>query len=162
MRTINKQKNAHKKEQKCGEVYCKTCKDYIEPEHLCFMMPLQDDKKISPIAVDDTKWKRNTQDADPNPKVYIFFDFECTQDDLVQCEQGYERSDDSLKSQGYNPEEKHSIKALKWLRYVSKSKGIHIQHARNGGEKNIDAYRVDGYHKSEDGEEIVFEYHGCF
>lgn len=97
MRTINKQKNAHKKEHKCGEVYCKTCKDYIEPEHLCFMMPLQDDKMISPIADDDTKWKRNTQDADPNPKVYIFFDFECTQDDLVQCEQGYERSDDSLK-----------------------------------------------------------------
>ncbi|CAG2245162.1 unnamed protein product [Mytilus edulis] len=67
-----------------------------------------------------------------------------------------------IPAQGYNPEEKHSIKALKWLRYVSKSKGIHIQHARNGGEKNIGDYRVDGYHKSEDGEEIVFEYHGCF
>ncbi|XP_063418064.1 uncharacterized protein LOC134700765 [Mytilus trossulus] len=67
-----------------------------------------------------------------------------------------------IPAQGYNPEEKHSIKALKWLRYVSKSKGIHIQHARNGGEKYIGDYRVDGYHKSEDGEEIVFEYHGCF
>ncbi|VDI57155.1 Hypothetical predicted protein [Mytilus galloprovincialis] len=53
-----------------------------------------------------------------------------------------------IPAQGYNPEEKHSIKALKWLRYVSKSKGIHIQHARNGGEKNIGDYRVDGYHKN--------------
>ncbi|VDI13173.1 Hypothetical predicted protein [Mytilus galloprovincialis] len=416
----------HKKVHQCGEVYCKTCKDYFQPGHLCFMMPLQDGKKLSSIADDDTKLKRNTQDEDPL-QVYIFFDFECTQDDLVQCEQGYERSDDSLKcknckksrcgvyehkpnlcvvhrvcsyclehnvnasstcdtcgkneiifsgpntndefcqwlfsgenngatvlchnfkgydsfpilsylykngilpkiipsgaknmsveipacnirmidslnflpsalsklpkmfgldelqkgyfphlfnrqenqsvvlehlpdikyynpdgmkvddreiflewyaanahkkfdfklellkycqsdvdilrrcclkfrrlfmamttidsnkdgidpfekcitiasacnlvfrknflrpetigiipAQGYNPEEKHSIKALKWLRYVSKSKGIHIQHARNGGEKCIGDYRVDGYHKSEDGEEIVFEYHGCF
>ncbi|CAC5384164.1 unnamed protein product [Mytilus coruscus] len=52
--------------------------------------------------------------------------------------------------------------ALKWLRYVSKSKGIHIQHAHNGGEKNIGDYRVNDYHKNEDGREIVFEYHGCF
>ncbi|CAC5375852.1 unnamed protein product [Mytilus coruscus] len=67
-----------------------------------------------------------------------------------------------IPAQGYNPEEKHSIKALKWLRYVSKSKGIHTQHARNGGEKKIGDYRVDGYHKNDNGEEIVFEYHGCF
>ncbi|CAG2235462.1 unnamed protein product [Mytilus edulis] len=39
---------------------------------------------------------------------------------------------------------------------------MHIQHARNGGEKNIGDYRVDGYHKNDNGEEIVFEYHGCF
>ncbi|CAC5417764.1 unnamed protein product [Mytilus coruscus] len=193
----------HKKEHQCGEVNCKTCKDYYEPGHLCFMMPIQDEKKLSSVADDDTKLKRNTQDEHPN-QVYIFFDFECTQDDLVQCEQGYKRSDDSLKcknckksrcgvyehkpnlcvvhkvcsdcfehnvnssstcdtcAQGYNPEEKHSIKALKWLRYVSKSKGIHIQHTRNGGEKKIGDYRVDGYHKNDNGEEIVFEYHGCF
>ncbi|CAG2190801.1 unnamed protein product [Mytilus edulis] len=275
----------HKKEHKCGEIDCKTCKDYFESGHLCFMMPIQDEK-LSSIADVDTSLKRNTQDEHSN-QVYIFFDIECTQDDLFQCEQGYDRSGDSLKckncrksrcgvqenqavvlehlpdikyynpngmkvddrklflewyatnahnkfdfklellkncqsdvdilrrccikyrrlfmnmttidsnkdgidpfekcitiasacnlvfrknfrrpetigiipAQGYNPEEKHSIKALKWLRYVSKSKGMHIQHARNGGEKNIGDYRVDGYHKNDNGEEIVFEYHGCF
>ncbi|CAC5393602.1 unnamed protein product [Mytilus coruscus] len=86
----------HKKEHICEEINCKTCKDYYEPGHLCFMMPIQDDKKLSSVADDDTKFKRNKQDKNGN-KVYIFFDFECTQDDLVQCEQGYERSDDSLQ-----------------------------------------------------------------
>ncbi|CAC5372369.1 unnamed protein product [Mytilus coruscus] len=86
----------HKKERKCGEVYCKTCKYYYEPGHLGFMMPIQDNKKLSSVADWVTKLKRNTQDEDRN-QVYIFFDFECTQDDLVQCEQGYERFDDILK-----------------------------------------------------------------
>ncbi|VDI63307.1 Hypothetical predicted protein [Mytilus galloprovincialis] len=43
-----------------------------------------------------------------------------------------------IPAQGNILKEKHSIKALEWLRYVSKSKGIHIQHARNGGEENIE------------------------
>ncbi|CAG2235463.1 unnamed protein product [Mytilus edulis] len=86
----------HKKEHKCGEIDCKTCKDYFESGHLCFMMPIQDDKKLSSIADVDTSLKRNTQDEHSN-QVYIFFDFECTQDDLFQCEQGYDRSGDSLK-----------------------------------------------------------------
>jgi len=29
--------------------------------------------------------------------VYIFFDFECTQDDLIHCETGYQRGQDSIK-----------------------------------------------------------------
>ncbi|CAC5384163.1 unnamed protein product [Mytilus coruscus] len=258
----------HKKEHQCGEVYCKTCKDYYEPEHLCFMMPIQDDKKLSSIADDDTKLKRNSQDKEPN-QVYIFFDFECTQDDLVQCELGNGilpkiipsgaknmsvevpacniRMIDSINflpsalsklpkmfgldelQKGYFPhffnrqenqavvlEHLPDIKYynpdgmkvddrklfLEWyatnvhkkfdfklelLKYCqsdvdilrrcclkfrqlfmamttidSNKGGIHIQHAHNGGEKNVGDYRVDGYHKNEDGKEIVFEYHGCF
>lgn len=54
------------------------------------MMPIQDAKNLSSVANDDTKLKRNTQDKDPN-QVYIFFELECTQDDLFQFEQGYER-----------------------------------------------------------------------
>ena len=41
---------------------------------------------------------------------------------------------------GYRPEEKHSIKALKWIRYMANTKEIHIQCARNGGEKKIGEY----------------------
>ncbi|CAC5390200.1 unnamed protein product [Mytilus coruscus] len=58
-------------------------------------------------------------------------------------------------AQGYRPEEKHSVKDLQW------SKGLHIHHTRNGGEKTIDQYRVDGYYKNHDGENIVgFFCHG--
>jgi hypothetical protein len=46
--TINKK--MHKKKHKCGEVYCKTCKDYFDPDHLCYMLPACDeaDRKTDP------------------------------------------------------------------------------------------------------------------
>jgi hypothetical protein len=56
---------------------------------------------------------------------------------------------------GYRPEEKHSIKVLKWIRYMANTKEIHVQHARNGGEKKIGEYRVDGYHECENGVTMV-------
>ena len=37
-----------------------------------------------------------------------------------------------------------------------------IQHARNGGEKTIGPYRVDGYYETENGDKIVLEFHGDF
>jgi hypothetical protein len=37
--TINKK--MHIKEHKCGEIYCKTCKDFYEVGHLCFMLPME-------------------------------------------------------------------------------------------------------------------------
>ena len=79
----------HKKEHKCGEVYCKTCKDYFDPDHLCYMLPVCDeaDRKTDP----GKKVKNDER------QVYIFFDFECTQDDLIQCEAGYQSGQDSIK-----------------------------------------------------------------
>jgi len=67
-----------------------------------------------------------------------------------------------IPAHGYRPEEKHSTKALKCIRDMAYTESIHIQHARNGGEKTIGQYRVDGYHENENGNKIVFEYHGCF
>jgi len=67
-----------------------------------------------------------------------------------------------IPAQGYRPEEKQSVKALQWIKYVAQFKGVHIQHARNGGEKAIDQYSVDGYYETKDGEKVVMEYHGCF
>jgi hypothetical protein len=46
---------------------------------------------------------------------------------------------------GHTIEEKHSIKAMQWIKYLSTTKGVHIQHARNGGEKEIGHYKVDGF-----------------
>lgn len=61
---------------------------------------------------------------------------------------------------GYNPEQKQSVKALQWLKYISHNEGYNIQHARNGGEKVIGPYRVDGYFETETGEKVILEFHG--
>jgi hypothetical protein len=44
-----------------------------ESEHQCYMLPVDYDRQ-----------KKQT---------YIFFDFECTQDDMMQCQQGYQPDD---------------------------------------------------------------------
>jgi len=67
-----------------------------------------------------------------------------------------------IPSDGYHLQQKQSMKALKWLQYLTKRKDINIIHARNGGEKQIGPFRVDGYHEVADGEKIVYEFHGCF
>jgi hypothetical protein len=59
---------------------------------------------------------------------------------------------------GYNPKAKQSMMASQWLAYVARSEKIAIRHARNGGEKHVGKYAVDGYCESED---VVFEFHGC-
>ena len=40
-----------------------------------------------------------------------------------------------IPAQGYRQEEKHSIKAMQWIKYLSTTEGVRIQHVRNGGEK---------------------------
>jgi hypothetical protein len=67
-----------------------------------------------------------------------------------------------IPAQGYHPEEKQSVKALQWIKYVIASEGIHIQHARNGGEVTIGPYKADGYYETDAGEKVVMEYHGDF
>lgn len=52
----------------CGEWLCKCCKNYVDTDHLCFIRALEQ--------------------KDPCQK-FIFFDFECTQDGLMQCSEGY-------------------------------------------------------------------------
>jgi hypothetical protein len=45
-----------------------------------------------------------------------------------------------IPTHGYRPEENKYIKALRWIRYMETTTEIHIQHARNGGEKKIGEY----------------------
>ena len=40
---------------------------------------------------------------------------------------------------------KQSHEALQWLSYTAEKEGIRIQHARNGGEKRVGNYYLDGY-----------------
>ena len=63
---------------------------------------------------------------------------------------------------GYNPEQKQSVKALQWIKYLSNVHGHKIYHARNAGEKTIGPYRVDGYYETDTGEKVVLEFHGDF
>ena len=54
---------------------------------------------------------------------------------------------------------KQSNIAVKWLSYEMASKGIHIQHVRNGGEKRVRKYSLDGYCEEN---HTAYEFQGCF
>lgn len=79
---INRSK--HKRDHVCGETYCKTCKEYVSEDHLCFMQPVDDDQ--------DNNNKKKSRG-----KKYIFFDFECTQDSIVESDDGYLQGKDINK-----------------------------------------------------------------
>ena len=57
----------------CGETYYKTCKEYVDDVHQCF---------TKQVDVEDS-FKNEKQPQ------YIFFDFECTQESQLECENGY-------------------------------------------------------------------------
>ena len=67
---------------------CRTCKDYVSDEHQCYMHPasVNDVKKRNTNGLTADDGKQNEEDI----KTFIFFDFECTQDDLLHCHMGYE------------------------------------------------------------------------
>ncbi|XP_074645851.1 uncharacterized protein LOC141902110 [Tubulanus polymorphus] len=48
--------------------------------------------------------------------------------------------------------------AINWLKWVSTTNDIRVQHALNGGEVSIDRFKVDGYHAESN---TVYEFHGC-
>ncbi len=47
---------------------------------------------------------------------------------------------------------------IKWLKWVSVSENLDIQHARNGGEVRIGNYKVDGCRRNS---KYVYEFYGC-
>ena len=54
---------------------------------------------------------------------------------------------------------KQSNMAVKWLSYEMERNDIHIQHVRNGGEKRVGKYSLDGYCEEY---HTVYEFQGCF
>ena len=54
---------------------------------------------------------------------------------------------------------KQSVEALKWLSYISEKEDIHIQHVKNGGEKRVGNYSLDGYCEET---HTAYEYQGCY
>ena len=54
---------------------------------------------------------------------------------------------------------KQSHEALQWLSYTAEKEGIRMQHARNGGEKRVGNYYLDGYCEET---RTAYEYQGCY
>ena len=59
---------------------------------------------------------------------------------------------------GYTKFETSSHKAITWIRYISKLNNIQIQHGRNGKEKQIGKYKLDGWCNLT---KTGYEFHGC-
>ena len=66
-----------------------------------------------------------------------------------------------IPAQGYQPMETHSIKAIKWLKYYAFKHEVNIQHARNGGEKEVEGMKLDRHFIDEYGSDVALEYNGC-
>ena len=54
---------------------------------------------------------------------------------------------------------KQSNMAVKWLSYEMERNDIHIEHVRNGGEKRVRKYSLDGYCEEY---HTAYEFQGCF
>ena len=54
---------------------------------------------------------------------------------------------------------KQSHEALQWLSYTAEKEEIRIQHDRNGGEKRVGKYSLDGYCEET---HTAYEYQGCY
>ena len=54
---------------------------------------------------------------------------------------------------------KQSVEAIKWLSYTLEKEDIHIQHVKNGGEKRLGNYSLDGYCEET---HTAYEYQGCY
>ena len=63
-----------------------------------------------------------------------------------------------IPEQGYNREQKTSIKCQLWLKYLAEHNNVFIQHAKNIGEFKIGKYLVDGYDLQRN---IIYEFNGC-
>ena len=54
---------------------------------------------------------------------------------------------------------KQSNVAVRWLSYISEKEDLYVQHVRNGGEKRIGHYSLDGYCEETN---TAYEFQGCF
>ena len=62
-------------------------------------------------------------------------------------------------SQTHQLKRKQSHEAHQWLSYTAEKEDIHIQHVRNGGEKRVGKYSLDGYCEET---HTAYEYQGCY
>lgn len=74
----------HKKTHTCGGMF----QDFCDPEHMCYMTPVLSEIKHVHKDTNKGEFDVDSDNAKYEKPLYILFDFECTQDDIVQCEEG--------------------------------------------------------------------------
>ena len=77
----------------------------------------------------------------------------------VYCTKFLQKDTIALLSQTRQLKTKQSHEALQWLSYTAEKEDIHIQHVRNGGEKRVGNYSLDGYCEET---HTAYEYQGCY
>ena len=65
----------------------------------------------------------------------------------------------ALLPQHQQLKKKQSHEALQWLSYTAEKEEVRIQHDRNGGEKRVGNYYLDGYCEET---HTAYEYQGCY
>ena len=98
---------------------------------------------------------RNETDIDPFDKALTIASY---------CHQVYrtnflEKDTIGIFSHDRQLKTNQSNTAVKWLSYIMEKEDIHIQHVRNGGEKRVGNYSLDGYCEET---HTAYEYQGCF
>ena len=63
-----------------------------------------------------------------------------------------------IPSNGFNPKENTSKKCIQWLKYVSETHNIYIQHSKNIGEFSVCNYKIDGICFEN---KTIYEFQGC-
>ena len=78
--------------------------------------------------------------------------FHCPGNRILAPESAFEKA--------FYPESSFGFKAVCWLEYEPKQRGVNIHHHRcgHGGERTILGCKVDGYHPER---QTIFQYHGC-
>ena len=77
----------------------------------------------------------------------------------VYCTKFLRKDTIALLPQHQTLKRKQSHEALQWLSYTAEKEGIHMQHDRNGGEKRVGRYSLDGYCEQT---HTAYEYQGCY
>ncbi len=80
-KTINKKKR--NKQHVCGEMFCKLCEGHFPEGHTCYMLREEETDDV-PMSIEEELVAEHE-----NIKTYIYFDFECTQNDIIKCDNGY-------------------------------------------------------------------------
>jgi hypothetical protein len=60
--------------------------------------------------------------------------------------------------QGYSRIDRQSVVGAKYMQWIAHRDGIRVQHAYNGGEKQIGNYKVDGFCEETN---TCYEFNGC-
>ncbi|XP_061178357.1 uncharacterized protein LOC133186998 [Saccostrea echinata] len=82
--TVNKNKS--KQPHVCGNKYCDTCKMFMSKDHVCYMKTTAEEEATKLLK----RKRKKRVDEDDDVKKWIFFYFECTQDEMIHCNDGYQ------------------------------------------------------------------------